>query len=388
MRLLVLTSSWPLRPGDARGGFVKDWCEALARRGFEIVAAAPRPADDPPQQDPAALFQVVWLPSVLRVRSRAFHGAGLESNLRHDPLAAFGLPPFLGAFALEAAARAVLCDVVVAHWLLPMGAVGAAVARASGRPLCVVAHSGPPAAARIPPLSLVVRSVARMAVSVACVSGTVEREVRTVAGDEARLVTIPLGVDLRPAVDVPPGLSRSRRILFVGRLVPLKGVDVLLRALAGMSGVSLTVVGEGPEGPSLRSLAAELGVRARFVGELDREEARRAMSGADLLVAPSRVGLLGRVEGLPRVIPEAWSCGLPVVTTAAGGAGEVVAACGGGLVATPGDAADLRRAIRAVLEDGDLRARLSREALSAASGLSWEAVGGRWAAWLRGATGG
>jgi glycosyltransferase involved in cell wall biosynthesis len=385
MRLLVLTSSWPLHPGDARGSFVKDWCETLARRGFDIVVAAPRPLGDPPARSgDDDLVRVTWLPAFLPVRSRAFHGAGLESNLWRDPAAALGLPGFLTAFTLEAAARAITSDAIVAHWLLPMGAVGAAVARVSGRPLYVLAHSGPPIAARLPPMSLAVRAVVRAARSVACVSDSVLAEIRAAVGEGARLTTIPLGVDLRPVVGAPPGRSVFKRVLFVGRLVPLKGVDVLLRALVGMPNVQLTVVGDGPEGPALRRLAADLGVDARFAGEVDREDARRAMAGADLLVVPSRVGFLGRAEGLPRVIPEAWSCGLPVVTTSAGGAGEAVFRCGGGLLALPGDVADLRRAIHAVLEDDALRAGLSRGAVVAAADLSWDAVGARWAEWLEG----
>ncbi len=383
MRLLVLTSSWPLRPGDARGGFVKDWCDFLARRGFDILVAAPRPPDDVPAPDSTDPVRVEWLPSFLPAQSRAFHGSGLESNLRRHPTEALGLPRFLTAFAIEAAARAAVCDAIVAHWLLPMGAVGAAVARVSGRPLFVVAHSGPPVAARLPPLSLLIREAVRSATSVACVSATVEQEVRKAVGDHARLVTIPLGVDLRTVVGPPSGHATVKRLLFVGRLVPQKGVDVLLRAVAGLSNVALTVVGDGPEGPALRRLAADLGVRARFEGEVDREDARRAMARADLLVVPSRVGFLGRAEGMPRVIPEAWSCGLPVVTTSAGGAGEAVFRHGGGLLAVPGDAADLRRAIRAVLEDHELRASLSRGAMAAVADLSWDTVADRWAKWLR-----
>ncbi len=383
MRLLVLSSSWPLWHGDGRGGFVREWCRVLAHRGIDLVVAVPRPLGEKPPIDPADPFQVAWLPRVLPAQSSAFHGSGLESNLARHPAALLGLPSFLTAFAAEAAAMSFMCDGVVAHWLLPMGAVGAAVSRLSGRPLLVVAHSGPPVAARFLPLSLAVRAVTASAVSVACVSKTVEAEVRAVGGPDARLVTIPLGVDLRPATGHSSAKAPIKRVLFVGRLVAMKGVDVLLRALAGQPDTRLTVVGDGPEGPVLRSLASDLGVSATFKGELAHEEARSEMSVADVLVVPSRAGRLGRVEGMPRVITEAWSCGLPVVATSAGGAGDVVREHGGGLLAIPGGTRDLRRAIRAVLDDSDLRQRLSREAMSAAAKLSWEVVGDRWEAWVR-----
>mgnify|MGYP000864412772 CR=1 FL=1 len=383
MRLLVLTSSWPLHPGDGRGGFVREWCETLARRGFEVVVAAPRPAEEDPVDPQGSTVRVAWLPALLPPRSKAFHGAGIESNLARHPGSLLGLPPFLSAFALEATVLATGCDAIVAHWLLPMGAVGAVVASMTGRPLRLVAHSGPPALARVPPLSGVVRSIAGVARSIACVSESVAREVRQVVGERARLVSIPLGIDLRPIVPVPPGRVAGRRVLFAGRLVPLKGVDVLLRAVAGLPDTDLTVAGEGPEGGRLHDLACRLGVQARFAGAMSREEVLDAMSAADLLAVPSRVGRTGRVEGLPRVIPEAWSCGLPVVATSAGGAGEALSVRGGGLLALPGDPGDLRRAIRAVLEDAELRRRLRDEAIAAAAALSWDVVGDRWADWVR-----
>lgn len=391
MRVLMLTSSYPLHPGDYRGGFVRDMARALLAQGIEVEVAAPRPDGDEswaPEDEPD--LPVRWLPAVLPLRARGFHGAGLEANLRRDPLALLTLPSFLGAFAVEASVRSLFCDCIVAHWLVPMGLVGAAISRYSGRPLGVVAHSGPPDPCRVWPADRVVGHVVKSARSTACVSTSVHQQVvRAVAGAVAsdRLPVIPLGVDLRAGTASAPSRDRPLRLLFVGRLVGLKGVDILVRASARVPGIDVGILGDGPEMSSLRALAQELGAPVRFLGEADVEASRRAMQAADLLVVPSRRGFLGRQEGLPRVLAEAWSCGLPVVASATGGLTEAIARQGGGLLCLPGDVADLARALRLCRETPALLARLRTEAMAAGSAFSWDALGPRWAAWVRGLAG-
>ncbi|MBM4396912.1 MAG: glycosyltransferase, partial [Deltaproteobacteria bacterium] len=187
----MLTSSYPTRPGDWRGGFVRDLARALIARDVDVEVAAPRPrpdtgdeddGDDDPAEPGGHDPRVAWLPSLLPADGRAFHGAGIEANLRADPLGAATLPPFLLAFAAEAAIRSVFADVIVAHWLLPMGAVGSFLARLGRKPLVVVAHSGPAGVLAVPPFRNAVRYVVRAATAVACVSDAVLDRVAAVAG--------------------------------------------------------------------------------------------------------------------------------------------------------------------------------------------------------------
>ncbi len=381
MRVLMLTSSYPCREGDWRGGFVRDLGRALAREGLRVTVAAPRPPGlfRPPvvrEGDPVTL----WLPSWLPTRARGFHGVGLAANLRRDPVAWVNLAPFLGAYALEARVHAALADVVVAHWLLPMGLVGAVVSRWAGRPFGVVAHSGPP----WPVPSWLVRSVVTRAASVACVSESVRGEVEARGGVGGRVEVLPLGIDLRASAEPRPLDGRPLRLLFVGRLVPGKGADLLVRAAARMAGgppIRWTVVGDGPERARLEGAA---GPGVRFLGECDSERARAEMALHDALVIPSRTGWSGRAEGLPRVLFEAWACGLPVLAADTGGLGESVRRHGGGVLFPPEDVEGLVRAVEAFRGDAALRSRLRRGALDAASRHAWERLGPRWARWVRG----
>jgi len=119
------------------------------------------------------------------------------------------------------------------------------------------------------------------------------------------------------------------RLLFVGRLVPRKGLDVLLRALARLEArerLALAVVGDGPARAASEALAAQLGLASRvtFRGALPKAEVAAALREADVLVMPSRLMPDGEAEGSPTVLKEALAVGLAVVATDTGGTREVL----------------------------------------------------------------
>ncbi|UCH29318.1 MAG: glycosyltransferase family 4 protein, partial [Myxococcales bacterium] len=103
-------------------------------------------------------------------------------------------------------------------------------------------------------------------------------------------------------------------LLFLGRLVPVKGVDQLLRAAAACdSRVHVRIAGDGPEREELAALASELGVDATFEGWVRGDRKEALLQACDALVVPSRAA-----DGLPTVIFEARSRSLPIIATRAG----------------------------------------------------------------------
>lgn len=138
-------------------------------------------------------------------------------------------------------------------------------------------------------------------------------------------------------------------LLFVGRLVPVKGVDVLLRALATLPGRSLVIAGDGPERASLERLCATLGLstRVRFQGWVENPSA--LMSSSRLLVLPSRN------EGWPIALLEAAANGLPFLATDVGGCREMVAKLATGLLCPPGSIDALAEGIERSLSSPEVR---------------------------------
>ena len=147
-------------------------------------------------------------------------------------------------------------------------------------------------------------------------------------------------------------------VLFVGRLVAYKGVDVLLRAVAGTT-ARVVIVGDGPLRGELESLAASLGVahRVRFAGEATDFETTALYNACDLLVLPS----VTRAEAFGMVQLEAMSCAKPVISTSLESGVPWVNQHGHtGLVVPPGDVGALTAAIQRLIDDPSERQEMGR----------------------------
>lgn len=157
------------------------------------------------------------------------------------------------------------------------------------------------------------------------------------------------------------------RLLFVGRLVYYKGVDVLLRALVQVSDATLRLVGDGANRGDLEALARELGVadRTQFLGSVADAELAACYSTADVFVLPS----VSRAEAFGMAMTEAMANGMPAISTALGTGTDWVNLDGEtGLVVAPNDVGSLATAIEK-LRDSELRARLGAGALRRAGSL-------------------
>jgi glycosyltransferase involved in cell wall biosynthesis len=191
---------------------------------------------------------------------------------------------------------------------------------------------------------------------------------RGVAGERIRVIH--LGTRPRPprAQPLPPGL----RVAYLGRLVPYKRVDVLLRAAARLvprfPELELAVIGRGPEQPRLERLAARLGLasRTRFAGFASDAERDALLAGARVCVCPSRK------EGFGLTVIEANALGVPVVATDAPGLRDSVRDGETGFLAPDGDAEAFADRIGRVLGDPALAARLSEGALAWSRRFDWE----------------
>jgi len=173
------------------------------------------------------------------------------------------------------------------------------------------------------------------------------------------------GVD---AADLAPGTATGGSLLSVAAVIPGKGHDVLVAALATLAGRRwrCLCVGSLERDPdfvaSVRRRASDGGMdgRVRFSGALPEQDLARSYEEADLLVLPSRSETYGMV------VTEALARGLPVVAADVGGVPEAMGhgtdGTRPGVLVPPGDPAALGKALRAWLEDADLRRRLRRAA--------------------------
>ena len=206
-----------------------------------------------------------------------------------------------------------------------------------------------------------VDDLATRAVAVRCVIACNDDVAADLRRAGARPVLVPHGVDLdrfRPAS--APG-RRELSLLAVGRLVPKKGFDVLLEAVAKLSfPFRLRIVGDGPE----RARLAGRDERVELVGPATHDELPALYEAADVVVVPSAEDASGDRDGLPNVVLEAMACGRPVVASDVG----AIASAGTGLLVAPGDPDALADALTSLARRPALRRRLGDRARREAEG--------------------
>jgi glycosyltransferase involved in cell wall biosynthesis len=173
------------------------------------------------------------------------------------------------------------------------------------------------------------------------------------------IIVVPNGVELKkkPA-------SRDK-VVFVGNLIERKGVEFLIMAMKGVD-AELLIVGNGPMRPRLEVMSRD---NIKFVGKVMSHEVERYMRQGKIFVLPSVRG-----EGLPNVILEAMSMGLPIVATNIAGIPDVIEHGKTGFLVEPGDPEQLRKYIKRLLENDKLRERMSRNCLEKVKKYSWENV--------------
>ena len=355
VRVGVLTTSYPRTPGDYAGVFVADRVRELLARGHEVeVLAAGAGAPLGTTRD--GRLSLTRLPATFADGDDLFAGAGAPEALeRGGARAAWAALRFSAELTAAAGARAPRWDRVESHWLAPCGL--AALAAAPSLPHRAVAHSGDVSLLERAPFGRsFARLLARSGAELVFVSEALRRRFAALAGG-VRGVVEPMS----PQIVATAFNARDRRVsgnpivVSVGRLVPIKGLDLLVRACAPRAGdvarIHVVLVGDGSERERLRELAARLGVPLTLAGIVPRDEVPTWLRAADIYAQPSRTLANGRAEGMPLATLEALAAGMPVVVSDSGGLGELPSRGARVRVVPAGDVDALARALRAGLSE-------------------------------------
>ena len=187
------------------------------------------------------------------------------------------------------------------------------------------------------------------------------------------------GISLADFEAVPDAHVAARPYVFaLGRMVAQKGFDVLIEAFARaeLRDADLIIAGDGPQRGALETLARSrgLGARVQFWGRANRTQVVQLMRGAAWFVLPSRVEPQGIVN------LEAMAAGRAVIAARTGGVPEIVLDGATGILFEPGDAESLARAMRALWQDENLRARLGAAGQNRAREFDWDVLAAQYEA--------
>lgn len=358
-RLLSIATLYPAPQRPGFGRFVARQMEALAARGDWDVTVI-----NPIGLPPLKFGRYATLAAI----PHAEISGGVD--VYHPPFTL--IPRLSGRFNPRLIARAILplaqrlhterpFDLVDAQFFYPDGPAAMRIADALGLPFAIKARGSDVHLWGTRPHALrQMQSAARHASAILSVSGALGRDmaaldlaprglhVHYTGLDRGRFRPLPRAAARQLASAIPElGVwSEGRLVVCVGALVPVKGTDLAIRAIARLpDDVRLVIVGDGPEAKALRQLAQRCGVatRVQFLGNVSHDSLPTLLCAADAMVLPSER------EGLANAWIEALACGTPIIIPDVGGAREVVnSASAGRLVAR--DAAAIAQGLADVLD--------------------------------------
>lgn len=391
--VLVTTSTFPRGPDDeVSARFVLDLARHLAKHVRVTVLAPAGP--ESPAKDTWDGIRIVrhryFLPERLQLLTG---GEGMLAAMRERPLARLQLPFLVASqlLALPRVAHRTGAQVVNSHWIVPQGFN---VALWSG--LLDVAHVVTAHAADVAYLrrSRLGPSLARFVFDRSDVflpvSNHLAEEVEAVAGRTVPHRVIPMGVSLsrfHPSSDAVPlrDHPNERIVLFVGKFVPKKGLEVLLDAVSALRArgvpVRAVLVGGGPLADRVRARVddLELAEAVDLAGWRPNEELPGYYSAADVVCVPSVRDERGETEGMPVVVQEALATGSVIVASEISGIPDVLCDGDNGFLVPPSDPARLARALEEALElDDGSRRSIQGAARRTAREHSWDRVAQRY----------
>ena len=375
LRILSFTTLFPNPEEPTRGIFVRNRMAAVAAHADLLVVAPvnvgrnPRVLRTPLRRRDPAGFDVLHpryavLPGVLK---------GWDAGMLHREV----LPQVRGALARSEEGRP---DLVDTHYAYPDGAAAARLARGLAVPFVLtVRGSDLEVLARSDPQREPIVRTLRAASAVVAVAQSLARHAIDLGAARDRVHVVPNGVDVnrfrpldRTEARERLGLPASDRIvLAVARLDPVKGLDLLIEAVAALRSradalpVSLHLVGDGPERRALEERIAGLGA-GDFVtlhGAALPEHLPSWYAAADV------VALTSHSEGCPNVVTEALACGRPVVATAVGGVPDLVRDGENGFLIPSRDPAVAAERLGRALDHA-----WNADAIAARGRRSWEVV--------------
>jgi glycosyltransferase involved in cell wall biosynthesis len=375
LKVLFLTSSYPRTSEDSASIFLRHLAEALGKRHIEVHVLAPSGGKSGHSvEGNVKVHRFQYFPVSLQ---KLAYGSGIVPNLKRSPWLWLQVPFFLYSmfYSLVRLIRTEHPSLVHAQWIIPQGLVAILAKLLCGTPVITTGHGTDVFALRGKFRNALKRLVITKSNAwTANTPATARGMEPSPCASKAHI--IPMGVDVECFASgnretLRRELSKEELlVLFVGRLVEVKGCHHLLRALSLLPQMprfrtTLWIVGTGDQRSNLERMAQDLGIeqKVRFWGAISNHRLPDFYAAADICVVPSMETSSGDTEGQCVVLLEAFASGTCLVATRVGGVSSVVTDNSTGLLVEPGNSQALAAAMEKLLSDPVLRHTLAERAL-------------------------
>jgi glycosyltransferase involved in cell wall biosynthesis len=392
LKVCILTTSFPRFKGDSAGIFLYHLSRWLVKKGVNIEVIAPH---DPgcPLTEKWENIRIHRFPYFYPFRlQRLCYGSGIIKNIKNNIPAVAQLPLLCASefFYTLAILKRNKPDIIHAHWSLPQGLIGVIAKEILKIPCITSLHGSDVHALRSSFFNVLNAIVIRNSDVCTANSMATAKMARRISGNGI-ISVLPMGVDTQCFSKISDLDDLKKKfeikgpvILFVGRLIDLKGTAYLIRSMPDLlrrfPAAKALIIGSGPLRDELLHLTESLSLKEHviFIDEVLQEELVSFYSMADIFVLPSIVNENGETEGLGVVLLEAMACGLPVIGSDVGGILDIIKDGETGLLVRQKDSQDLTRQMIRLLTDSELRKKMTGNARDLIKRqFSWEIVAQR-----------
>lgn len=254
-------------------------------------------------------------------------------------------------------------DIVHAHWLIPQGIIQSFFKK----PYIVTGHGGDIAAFNKGIIKNLKKKCLRKATYAVVVSKQKLGEIKKIYFRDYEIIS--MGVDFQKFEKTNNYISNffnqngKTVVLFVGRLVEIKGIEYLIKGIKGLN-IKLIIIGNGPLKNKLEQVAKEQNSDIEFWGNRNHDELCKIYASANILVVPSIIDSNGAQEGLPTVILEGMASGLPIIATNTGGISDIVKDGINGFLVPEKSSDAIKEKIEMLMTDEILASSLSKQAVA------------------------
>lgn len=385
--VLVLASTYPRWANDHEPGFIHELCKRLTSQ-FNVIALVPDAVDADPNGLLDGVHVVRYRYAPKKLQSLVNNG-GIVNNLKTFLWKWLLVPSFLICqyFAVKKILSTQKVDVIHAHWLIPQGWIAHSFAKKFNIPYVVTSHGGDLFGLQGHGLTQIKKHVAENATAMTVVSQAMKDYLEQMSIQSKILEVIPMGVELQHRFTPDLNLQRLKNeLLFVGRLVPKKGLNFLLDALAILvkerPELRLSIVGFGPEEQALKQQVTQLNLEKNvfFLGARSQDQLPVLYQQATLFVAPFVRADNGDQEGLPVALMEAIGCGCPAVVGHVQGIEDLLGEDMTAIAVNPHRPQELVTAILKALDEPELAAeRAMRIRHNALEHIDWGSIANAYA---------
>lgn len=355
-KLLVTASTFPRWAGDTEPRFVLDLSAHMTDE-FDVTVLVPAAPGAKEEEilEGVKVIRYHYFP-IHKWEVLCYPGA-IVPRVKEKRIRALLIPFLFIALYINLFRRLPEYDIVHAHWIIPQGIVQSFFRK----PYIVTGHGGDVYSFNKGIIKRLKVRCLKRARHVTVVSEYAKSKLQRLLPEiEPSIISMGVNTDQfgkKYYVENYFGQKNKKVILFVGRLVEIKGLTYLIDAMRQIDAM-LVVVGDGPLRKELEAQTAELGGKVIFLGAKTHEELRTVYASADIFAVPSITIEHGVQEGVPTVLMEAMASGLAIVASDSGGIASVIHHMQNGLLCKEKDSVELAQSINKLIADKEFYNKL------------------------------